>query len=172
MRSVADRLADEVDVDPGPELNAARLLAAGKPGPEGSSESAPAQPEAVHSGAPPRHCVPPAQLPTALAVFVGRDPQRNRLRFRETGDLFNEARVLDRLGDDHHSAGDPTKVLCVWQSARAVLHAFDPVGAGEVQLKIDRHEEGRAAVTSQAHFVHCSLPTLPPPTNTLSPGAN
>ncbi|MFC8428315.1 ATP-binding protein [Streptomyces sp. NPDC057253] len=85
--------------------------------------------------------------------------------FREAGDLFNEACVLDRLGDAHHSAGDPTEALRAWRSARNALHDFDPVWAAEVQRKLDRHQP-RPPVTSQAHFVHCTLPTLPPSTNT------
>ncbi|MEU6256231.1 BTAD domain-containing putative transcriptional regulator [Streptomyces sp. NPDC047043] len=91
--------------------------------------------------------------------------------FRQAGDLFNEACALDRLGDAHHLAGDPTEALHAWQNAQDALKEFDPVGAAEVQRKIDRHRE-RPPVTSQAHFVHCPLPTLPPPTNPLSPGAS
>ncbi|MFI6543041.1 AfsR/SARP family transcriptional regulator [Streptomyces prunicolor] len=86
--------------------------------------------------------------------------------FREVGDLFNEACVLDRIGDAQHAAGHPTDALGTWREAHAALHSFDPVWAAEVARKISAAESSvESAVTSQAHFVHCALPTLPPPSN-------
>ncbi|WP_416964853.1 ATP-binding protein, partial [Streptomyces sp. Agncl-13] len=82
--------------------------------------------------------------------------------FREVGDLFNEACVLDRIGDAQHAAGHPADALGTWREAHTALHSFDPVWAAEVARKISAAE---SAVTSQAHFVHCALPTLPPPSN-------
>ncbi|MEV5841116.1 BTAD domain-containing putative transcriptional regulator [Streptomyces sp. NPDC051985] len=82
--------------------------------------------------------------------------------FREAGDLFNEACALDRLGDAHHAAGSPGEALGAWRDARDALGDFDPVRAAEVRRKIERHRV-RPPVTSQAHSLHCALPTLPPP---------
>ncbi|MER6526364.1 tetratricopeptide repeat protein [Streptomyces sp. NPDC001508] len=93
--------------------------------------------------------------------------------FRAAGDLFNEACVLDRLGDAHHSAGSPMEALRAWESARDALHDFDPVWTVAVRQKIDLHHlRLPVPVTRQAHFVHCSPPTLPPPTNTRPRGAS
>ncbi|MFD4601564.1 BTAD domain-containing putative transcriptional regulator [Streptomyces sp. NPDC058464] len=85
FRSTAGRLADELGVDPGPELVAAQRRAAAGPEPGDSSWSARAEPTtpdptAVHPGSPDLPSVAPAQLPPALPVFVGRAPQLNRLR--------------------------------------------------------------------------------------------
>ncbi|MGW1780954.1 AfsR/SARP family transcriptional regulator [Streptomyces sp. NPDC002143] len=90
--------------------------------------------------------------------------------FREVGDLYNEACVLDRLGDARLAAGRPGDALGAWRRARDAFQDFDPVAAAEVRRKIERHQPPpptaalvTAPFTSQAHFVHCALPTLPPP---------
>ncbi|WP_329241263.1 tetratricopeptide repeat protein [Streptomyces sp. NBC_01478] len=90
--------------------------------------------------------------------------------FREVGDLFNEACVLDRIGDAQQASGHPTDALGTWREAHTALRAFDPVWAAEVARKIttvtgEVTSAVTGAVTSQAHFVHCALPTLPPPSN-------
>ncbi|MEU1167722.1 hypothetical protein ABZ372_48835, partial [Streptomyces sp. NPDC005921] len=65
-------------------------------------------------------------------------------------------------GDAHHAAGSPGEALGAWRDARDALGDFDPVWAAEVRRKIERHRV-RPPVTSQAHSLHCALPTLPPP---------
>ncbi|MEV1069082.1 BTAD domain-containing putative transcriptional regulator [Streptomyces sp. NPDC050263] len=98
--------------------------------------------------------------------------QRALALFREVGDLYNEACVRDRLGDARLAAGRPGDALDAWSGARDVFQDFDPVAAAEVQQKIERHRSPpppaalvAAPFTSQAHFVHCALPTLPPPSS-------
>ncbi|MER6961324.1 BTAD domain-containing putative transcriptional regulator [Streptomyces sp. NPDC000618] len=98
--------------------------------------------------------------------------QRALALFREVGDLYNEACVLDRLGDARLAAGRPGDALGAWRRARDAFQDFDPVAAAEVRRKIERHQPPSppaalvtAPFTSQAHFVHCALPTLPPPSS-------
>lgn len=81
--------------------------------------------------------------------------------FREVGDLFNEACVLDRLGDAQHASGRVTEALGTWREALGALQDVDPLWAAEVEKKI-AHHLAPTPVTSQAHFVHCPLPTLQP----------
>ncbi|MFF3378559.1 BTAD domain-containing putative transcriptional regulator [Streptomyces sp. NPDC002680] len=78
FRATAARLADELGVDPGPELTAARPPVTDRPAPSAVSPPAPpAPPTPLPLTTPP---VPPAQLPSALPAFVGRHVELERLR--------------------------------------------------------------------------------------------
>jgi predicted TPR repeat methyltransferase len=41
--------------------------------------------------------------------------------FRETGDRYNEADTLVRIGDTHHEAGDVPAACDAWRRADAIL---------------------------------------------------
>ncbi|MGW1712208.1 AfsR/SARP family transcriptional regulator [Streptomyces sp. NPDC002156] len=78
FRATAARLADELGVDPGPELIAARPPVTDRPTPSAvSSPASPTSPTPPPLTTPP---VPPAQLPSALPAFVGRHVELERLR--------------------------------------------------------------------------------------------
>ncbi|WP_329219416.1 tetratricopeptide repeat protein [Streptomyces sp. NBC_01485] len=121
-RSTAARLADELGVDPGPELSAAHRRVAtatdtatradagtdtatgaedtgtdGGTGAESASEADETTAELVR----------PAQLPAALPVFAGRQPELERLRALIDGDDHDAHGDHDRhdAHDDH--PGDP-----------------------------------------------------------------
>ncbi|MER7811910.1 BTAD domain-containing putative transcriptional regulator [Streptomyces sp900116325] len=90
-RTVRTRLADDLGVDPGPELAAAQqsvlrqsperraavpIGRAGSAVPEGDKDAAPPG----ESGAGAAATVPPAQLPTDIPVFTGRNGDLDRFR--------------------------------------------------------------------------------------------
>ncbi|MFF2745303.1 BTAD domain-containing putative transcriptional regulator [Kitasatospora sp. NPDC058048] len=123
-RRFADRLADELGLDPGPGLRALHLeLLATEPVPAAPARAEeaptapapppapPAPPPAAPAQAPPP---PPAQLPPALATFVGRDP---------------ELRALDALLTA--PAGEEPG------PAAAVCAVSGPAGVGKTTLAVD-----------------------------------
>ncbi|MFE4360786.1 BTAD domain-containing putative transcriptional regulator [Kitasatospora sp. NPDC056800] len=115
-RRFAERLADELGLDPGPELRALHLeLLATEPVP-----AAPARAEEPPAPTPPAQAQvqsPPAQLPPALATFVGRDA---------------ELRALDALLTDPADQGaGPTAAAC------AVCAVSGPAGVGKTTLAVD-----------------------------------
>ncbi|MGI5458527.1 BTAD domain-containing putative transcriptional regulator [Streptomyces sp. CA-249302] len=90
FRATAARLTDELGVDPGAELNAARLWVTSGPGTARGGDPHTDRALAHHTGAadldtplPATPSVPPvrpAQLPPALTVFAGRTAELDRLR--------------------------------------------------------------------------------------------
>ncbi|MFE7593774.1 BTAD domain-containing putative transcriptional regulator [Kitasatospora sp. NPDC057512] len=112
-RRFAERLADELGLDPGPELRALHLeLLATEPVP-----AAPARAEEPPAPAPAPAQAPPAQLPPALATFVGRD---------------TELRALDALlTDPADQQAGPAAAGC------AVCAVSGPAGVGKTTLAVD-----------------------------------
>ncbi|MFE7531843.1 BTAD domain-containing putative transcriptional regulator [Kitasatospora sp. NPDC057542] len=113
-RRFAERLADELGLDPGPGLRALHLeLLATEPVPAASprAEEAPTPAAVPPAQAPPP---PPAQLPPALATFVGRS---------------TELRVLDSL----LTAPAPPET----GPAAAVCAVSGPAGVGKTTLAVD-----------------------------------
>jgi tetratricopeptide (TPR) repeat protein len=63
--------------------------------------------------------------------------------YQETGDLFQEADTLTRLGDTHHAAGELAQAREAWQQALAILEDLQHPGADQVRAKL--------ASTTNAH---------------------
>ncbi|MEU3574123.1 BTAD domain-containing putative transcriptional regulator [Kitasatospora sp. NPDC036755] len=130
-RRFTDRLADELGLDPGPELRTLHLeLLATEPVPAAPPRTAdaaappPAVPPATTPPPAAAHHPPPAQLPPALATFVGREPELRAL------DALLATPEAGRPGTTAATgpATGPTTGLCL---------VSGPAGVGKTTLAVD-----------------------------------
>ena len=56
--------------------------------------------------------------------------------FTELGNRYNQAEVLDRLGDTHHAAGDQRRAQEVWRQALAIFDDLNSPYADKVRGKV------------------------------------
>lgn len=56
--------------------------------------------------------------------------------FRDSGDRFDEADTLTRLGDSRHAAGDLPQAREAWRDALAIFGDLSHPGAEEVRAKL------------------------------------